>query len=108
MIDKRAWYFCTKCKCKATGNVGYYQLSHTDETHIDDYKPEGNLSPIVDPDPTPAPPLLPSDFPAHEDEDDELIFTGTYCAPVIAFNRPSNEGEMCELHAVASNRHWHA
>ena len=92
MIDKRAWYFCTKCKCKATGNVGYYQLSHTDETHIDDYKPEGNLSPIVDPDSTPAPPLRLSDLTQNKDDDndDELVFTGTYCAPVIAFNGPSN------------------
>ena len=31
-VDGKKWYFCAKCKCWATGKVGFYQLSHTDET----------------------------------------------------------------------------
>ena len=57
IVDDKKYFFCTKCRCHATGNVGYYQLSHTDATHNPDWKPEGNVSPIDDPDPTPHHPL---------------------------------------------------
>ena len=42
LVDDKKWYYCTKCKCHATGKLGYYQLSHTDASHDPNYNPEGN------------------------------------------------------------------
>ena len=80
LIDGKEWYFCTKCRCRATGQLGYYQLSHTDATHDPNWSPESNSSPIVDPDPTPLPPRRPLDDSAAEDD---LVFTGIHWCPVI-------------------------
>ena len=80
VIDDKEWYFCSKCKCRATGRLGYYQLSHTDATHDPNWRPESNLSPITDPDPTPAPTLRPP-IESHV-LDDDLVFTGVNHAPI--------------------------
>ena len=81
-INGKNWYFCTLCKCRATGKTGFYQLSHTNDTHDPNWKPEGNLTPIQDPDPSPAPAIRPP--PDHQPlEDDDLIFTGVHHSPVI-------------------------
>ena len=46
--DGRTWKFCTKCKCKKSGRVGLYILSHFDHEHDDNYnvKKEGNLASV--------------------------------------------------------------
>ena len=80
-INDKQWFFCTKCKCRATGCVGFYWLLHTDATHDPSWTPKDNLSPVGDPDPTPVMPLcLPI---ASQALDDELIFTGVNHAPVV-------------------------
>jgi hypothetical protein len=33
--DGRTWRFCTKCKCKKSGRIGLYILSHSDADHVD-------------------------------------------------------------------------
>ena len=81
IIDNHKWFFCTKCQCRATGKLGYYQLSHTNDSHDPNWKPEGNLTPIEDPDPVPSPPLRPPSDQQHMDDD--LVFTGVNCAPVV-------------------------
>ena len=94
VIDGKEWYFCTKCKCRATGKVGYYQLSHTDETHDPDWRPQGNSTPVQDPDPTPSPPLQPPSPTAPTAPlDDDLVFTGVNCAPVLGTSQPRDERE---------------
>ena len=90
-IDGKRCFFCTKCRCRATGRVGFYQLSHTDSTHDSNWKPEGNITPIEDPDPTPSPPLTPSTD--NVDLHDDLVFTGVNCAPVVSTNPPCDERE---------------
>ena len=80
-IDDKKWCFCRKCKCRATGRVGHYQLLHTDDTHDPYWRPEGNVSPIVDPDPTPAPPHRP---PLDNPPNNDLVFTGVNHTPVYA------------------------
>jgi len=91
-IDGQQWFFCTKCKCRATGKIGFYQLSHTDVTHDPDWKPEGNLTSIADPDPTPVPPLRPLTTETQV-LDDDLIFTGVNCAPVLVSSAAVDERE---------------
>ena len=88
IIEDKKWFFCTKCRCRATGNVGYYQLSHNDTTLNPDWKPEGNVSPIDDPDPTPHHPLRPR---LDEPSDDDLVFTGVNHTPVLRMPRPLDE-----------------
>ena len=90
VINDKKWVFCTKCRCRATGNVGFYQLSHTDETHDPNWKPEGNASPIQDPDPTPLQPIRPV---LEEPPDDDLVFTGVNCTPVLWIPRSHDERE---------------
>lgn len=90
-IDDKKWFFCTKCKCRATGKVGYYQLSHTDASHDPHWRPEGNLSTVQDPDPTPAAPIRPPTTP--QTLDDDLIFTGVNHTPVIVASRSVDERE---------------
>ena len=34
----RVWKFCTKCKCRASKKIGFYQLSHLDSAHLDNYR----------------------------------------------------------------------
>ena len=92
-IDGKKWYFCTKCRCRATGKIGFYQLSHTDSTHDPNWKPESNLAPIRDPDPTPPAPLRPPDSSGSEPVDDDLIYTGVNCAPILLTPEPFNQGE---------------
>ena len=91
-IDGRKWYYCTKCKCRVTGNIGFYQLSHTDATHDPHWRPESNSTPITDPDPTPLPPLRASE--ASQGLDDDLVFTGVNLAPVISHLDAHGEREM--------------
>ena len=106
VIDGKEWYYCTKCKCRATGRTGFYQLSHTDATHDPNWRPEGNSSPIQDPDPTPAPPIRPP-IPTPSSLEDDLVFTGVNCAPVILDNVPRDERERPEgaLRTVETIRH---
>ena len=82
VIDDKEWYFCTKCRCRATGQVGFYQLSHTDATHNPHWPraPESNTTQVTDPDPTPLPPRHPLREPMI---DDDLVFTGVHCCPVV-------------------------
>ena len=40
-MDDKKWYFCTKCKCRATGRVGFYQLSWRNVEAISSYMDEG-------------------------------------------------------------------
>ena len=95
-IEGKKWYYCTKCKCRATGKVGFYQLSHTDATHDPNYKPEGNLTPVEDPDPTPPPPLA---QPIDENVElhDDLVFTGVNCAPVALLYPSRNKRENVDF-----------
>ena len=75
IINDKKWFFCQKCKCRATGKIGFYQLSHTDDIHDPNWRPESNATPIEDPDATSLPPLCPP----NADEiviDDDLVFTG--------------------------------
>ena len=106
-IDDKKWYFCTKCKCQATGRIGFYQLLHTDATHDPNWTPEGNLTPVQDPDPTPALPLRsPITFPAL---DNDLIFTGVNHAPVILPSTvvDKREGEdVCSTEGAALDDCW--
>ncbi len=91
-INDKKWGFYTKYKCRATGRVGLYQLSHTDDTHDPNWRPEGNTLPaIADPDPTPAPPhCLRFDTPP----DDDLVFIGINFAPVFPSSaQPHDERE---------------
>ena len=34
----KIWKFCSKCKCRATGKSGFYQLSHYEPDHVDNYR----------------------------------------------------------------------
>ena len=81
-IDGKKWYYCTKCQCRATGKVDFYQLSHTDATHNPNWKPEVNSTPVEDPDPTPSTPLRPPG--PSQQVDDDLVFTGINLAPVLS------------------------
>ena len=100
LVDGKEWYFCTKCRCRATGAVGYYQLSHTDESHDPNWRrPQSNLTPVTDPDPTPSAPLRP---PNDETlDDDDLVFTGIHCAPVFRQSGPHAEREMALMPMAA-------
>ena len=46
--DGCTWRFCTKCKCKKSGRIGLYILSHSDADHVDNWTPriEGNLAAV--------------------------------------------------------------
>ena len=94
-IDGKKCYYCTKCKCRATRRVGFYQLSHTDATHDPNWKPEGNLTPIKNPYPTPLP--LPTPTIDNLDLHDELVFTSINCAPVVLHHTPGDERENIDI-----------
>ena len=83
IVDGKKWFFCSKCRCRATGQVGFYQLSHTDSSHDPNWTPESNLSPVQDPDPSPPVPLRPPSTETAECIDDDLVFTGVNLAPVV-------------------------
>ena len=58
----KTWKFCTKCKCRATGTVGIYQLSHWDSEHVDNYRRPGSTpaaNPASSGDTSEAPPEVP-------------------------------------------------
>jgi hypothetical protein len=104
--------FCTKCKCRATGTVGVYQLSHWDSEHVDNYRRPGSTTaatPASSRDTSEAPPEVPDaasstapqianpnpippgppDVAVRQDEFadeahdlDEIEFTGMWCASV--------------------------
>jgi hypothetical protein len=108
----KIWKFCTKCKCRATGKTGYYQLSHYTTEHRDNYSrarssdgtgtttttappevpptlanaPQSNLTSIVNPNQIPpGPPDVTTrepDSSAHYD--DELVFNGMWHTSVDA------------------------
>ena len=71
--------------------MGFYQLSHTDDTHDPNWRQEGNVSPIEDPDPIPHPPLRP--ILATDTPDDDLVFTGVNHTPVLFRSQPHDERE---------------
>ena len=92
IFDNKKWFFCRKCKCRATGKIGFYQLLHTDDTHNPNWRPESNSSPVEDPDPTPLPSLRSPD--ANQIAlDNDLVFTGVNCAPVLVETQPHDERE---------------
>ena len=94
-IEGKKWHFYTKCKCRATGRVGFYQLSHMNTIHDLNWKPEGNLTPIKDPNLTPSPPLQP---PAENIElHDNLVFNGVNCSLVILYPNTCDERENVDL-----------
>ena len=109
-IDGKKWYYCTKYRYRATGQVGFYQLSHADATHDPNWKPEGNLTPIENPDPTPSPPLTPST--ENLDLHDDLVFTGVNCAPVVSHHTPCDERKNVDITYVflrdGNSAHWTA
>ena len=104
VVDKKKWYFYTKCKCRFTGNVGFYQLSHTDETRNPHWKPEGNSSPIRDPDSTPPPPIRQPATPSST-LDNDLVFTGVNCAPVLRKFRDEREKATVSSEGDNETRH---
>jgi hypothetical protein len=70
---KRPWKFCTKCTCRATGTKWFFQLSHLDADHKENFRPEANLSLAND---TSAgipsgPPLVTTTEPDEKEDDDE-------------------------------------
>ena len=85
----KEWKFCTKCMCRATKKKGYFQLSHFDKDHVDNWKPkksEGNLTSVADPNPIPS---GPPDVTTTEPDDSsvtpgDIVFMGMWCAPVDA------------------------
>ncbi len=84
VLEGRKWYFCTKCKSRAIGKMGFYQLCHTNATNNPNWRPEGKLTPIVDPDLTPAPPLCPPTQSHSGALDDDLVFMGINCTLILA------------------------
>ena len=104
IIDGKECFFCTKCKCRATGHIGFYQLLHTDETHDPNWKPEGNHTPIQDPDPTSSPPLRPLSS-APTPLEDDLVFTGVNCVPVLVKDDTRDEREKTEGVLQTEHRH---
>jgi hypothetical protein len=77
--EKKEWKFCTKCTCKATGKKVFFQLSHLDAEHKENYRPQANLSHVDDPNyHVPAgPPLVTTKEPDEkEDDQDEIFFNG--------------------------------
>ena len=58
----KIWKFCTKCKCRATGTIGIYQLSHWNAEHVDNYRRPGSTpaaNPASSGDTSEAPPEVP-------------------------------------------------
>ena len=86
-------------------SLGYYQLSHTDATHDPKWRPEGNASPVVDPDPTPSAPIRPP-VPSSSGalEEDDLVFTGVNCTPVLSSNGFRTERENSSKIILSSPR----
>ena len=108
----KIWKFCSKCKCRATNTMGYYQLSHYEADHIDNFRrstnnvtppatttsssttnttappevptaPQSNLSSVTNPNPIPpGPPDITSREPTESQDLDEMQFTGMWCASV--------------------------
>ena len=77
---------------------------HTDATNNPDWKSEGNISPIEDPDPTPHQPIRPR---FEEPTDDDLVFTGVNHTPVLIIpqylderERGNGMKEACDGHEV--------
>ena len=76
--------------------MGFYQLLHTDETHDPNWRPESTLTPIVDLDPTPLAPILPPRVHPSTMTDDNFVFTGVNCVPVVVHPAPAVEGEKAD------------
>ena len=102
-INDKKWYFCTKCKCRATGRTGIYQLSHTDAMYDQNWRPQGNSTPVQDPDPTPSPSLQPPTS-TSEPLDDDLVFTGVHYAPVVLDEREA--ASIARSLRVAGMKHF--
>ena len=83
IIKGKKWYFCTKCRCRSSRKVGFYQLLHTDATHDPNWRPQGNLTPVTDPDPTPAASIRLLINRESELDEDDLVFTGVNCTPIL-------------------------
>jgi hypothetical protein len=85
LVDSgRSWKFCTKCKCKKSGRVGFYILSHFDSEHDDNYVPkqnEGNLAAVDMPLSLPEATLC---DPSSDDFDTDIEFqgVGAWCTSV--------------------------
>ena len=99
--DGRTWKFCTKCKCKKTGRLGLYILSHSDADHVDNWTPksEGNLASVDVPLNVPEATVAAASL---FDPDDDIEFQGlgAWCASVdptgIKFVPSTVEREMDE------------
>ena len=75
---------------------------HTNATHDPDWKPEGNISPIEDPDPTPHQPIQ---LRFEEPTDDDLVFTGMNHTPVLMIPQSLNDRERGNGMKEACNGH---
>ena len=98
-IYGKEWKFCPKCRFRATGKEGIYQLSHQIKDHIDGYgqqstvyststfAPSANISHHILDQLTGVPtgPQQVTEteaFAQHVMDPDEIEFLGMWCAPV--------------------------
>ena len=120
----KVWKFCTKCKCRATGKVGYYQLSHYDADHVYNYRrsngnstgsspatdnstappetsssPQGNLTAVANPNPIPpGPPDVTTPEPSDAHDLHEIQFTGMHGMWIAGVNADiTADATMTEL-----------
>jgi hypothetical protein len=59
---------------------GFFQLSHLDAEHKDNFRPEANLSLLDDPKTPAMPPMVTTKEPdAKEEDEDEMVFIAAWC-----------------------------
>jgi hypothetical protein len=105
---KRPWRFCTHCTCRVTGKEGFFQLSHLDTDHKENFRPEANLSLANDPSagiPS-GPPLVTTTEPDEKEEpdEDEITFNADWCCAVT--NSPVDADEDEITFNAACNATW--
>ena len=106
-FNGKTWKFCSKCKCRATGKFGIYQLSHWESEHVDNYRhPRNNLgaNPASSHDNVVAPPEVPLSVPTIAPEgnlssvtDPNLIQSGPPTITVRFDDVESASHEMDEI-----------
>jgi hypothetical protein len=105
---KRTWKFCTHCTCRVTGKKGFFQLSHLDTDHKENFSPETNLSLANGPSaeiPS-GPPLVTTTEPDENEEadEDEITFNAAWCCAVA--NAPVDADEDEINFNAACNSNW--
>jgi hypothetical protein len=105
---KRSWKFCTHCTCRVTGKEWFFQLSHLDTDHKENFRPEANLSLANDPSagiPS-GPPLVTATEPDEKEEadEDEITFNAAWCCAVA--NAPVDADEDEITFNAACNATW--